>query len=211
MKNRNDESQREPRQSGTHINGPLLVVFEGIDGSGKSTQARLLAERLEKQGVGVVLTSEPSTGTIGKVIRSLRERPSLEEEIQLFTEDRRDHVQTFIRPALERGLVVICDRYIYSSAAYQGARGADPQSIIIRNLSFAPAPDIIFMLDCSIDTCLARISRGRPLGHSLFEIRENLQAVEEIYRGLRDSLIRRIPAEGSIAEIHERVMDALKA
>src|SRR4030042_6942583 len=116
---------------------PLFIVFEGIDGAGKSVQAKMLADHLQAVGIPLVLTAEPSEGPIGRYIRSLKVRPEPVEEERLFTEDRRHHVQNVIIPALRRGATVICDRYIYSSAAYQGARGMDPEKILAENRQFA--------------------------------------------------------------------------
>ncbi len=88
----------------------LFIVFEGIDGSGKTLQARMLASRLERCGVWYLLTAEPSEGPVGRQIRALTFRLSPSEETHLFTADRRDHLERPIMPALARGQIVICDR-----------------------------------------------------------------------------------------------------
>ncbi len=85
----------------------------------------MLANHLASRGVRVLFTAEPSDGPVGVFIKSLKIRAQPEEEARLFTEDRRDHLRRTIVPALEKGITVICDRYVYSSAAYQGARGID--------------------------------------------------------------------------------------
>lgn len=122
----------------------FFIVLEGIDGSGKTTQARWLAEALRQKGYEVVLTREPSDGPLGRRLRrylaASPRRLSSELELAWFLADRRDHVETIIRPALEQGKVVISDRYYYSSAAYQGARGLDPEAILRLNEAFAPGP-----------------------------------------------------------------------
>ena len=115
---------------------PLFIVFEGIDGAGKSTQAGMLADRLRADEIPFILTAEPSDGPTGRLIKSLKVRPNPEEEARLFTEDRRHHVQNVIIPALKEGKTVICDRYVYSSVAYQGARGIDPAEILAENRQF---------------------------------------------------------------------------
>jgi len=186
---------------------PRFVVFEGIDGSGKSTQARMLAQRLEQKGIPVLLTAEPSDGPVGAVIRSLTSRPDPEEEARLFTEDRRDHVQRVIVPALNAGRIVICDRYVYSSAAYQGARGMDPAAVINDNFSFALRPDVTFLLDLPVDLALSRIKAGRHAGFSFFEVREELEKVAGIYQSLNDPTIIRINADDLPENIHEKIVE----
>lgn len=164
----------------------MFIVFEGIDGSGKSTQARLLADKLRVRGLTVVLTSEPSAGPIGKKIRSLVKRLAPAEEVELFTEDRKDHVKRLIRPALQAGHIVLSDRYYYSSAAYQGAAGLDPHQIIRTNRAFAPQPDITFFLDISPAFALDRIAAERREGLSPFETLENLEKVADVYSFIQD-------------------------
>jgi dTMP kinase len=108
------------------IPGGFFIIFEGIDGTGKSTQLHLLAEKLKQLDYAVVSTREPTNGPYGKKIRELfvdRTAATLEEELELFIADRDQHVQEVIAPALADGSIVICDRYYLSTVAYQGARG----------------------------------------------------------------------------------------
>ena len=110
------------------IAGGLFIVIEGIDGTGKSTQLHLLAEKLRQLGYAVVATREPTNGPYGQKIRELfvdRGAVSQEEELELFIADRDQHVKEVIAPALADGCVVICDRYYLSTIAYQGANGMD--------------------------------------------------------------------------------------
>jgi len=184
-----------------------FIVFEGIDGSGKTTQARLLAERLARSNP-VLFTAEPSDGPIGRRIRSMKERLEPLEEARLFTEDRRHHIERVIVPALNEGKVVISDRYVYSSAAYQGARGIPVADILAWNAAFAVAPDAVMLLDLPVDSALERIASNRDK-LSLFEDREYLERVAAIYLSLDDPLIVRIGALGDIKEIHKKIVVAL--
>ncbi len=186
-----------------------FIVFEGIDGTGKSLQAKMLAKRIEDHGTSVLLTSEPSDGPVGHMLRTLVARPDAEEEARLFAEDRAYHLEKIILPALRESRVVICDRYVYSSVAYQGARGVDRRTIFALNGSFAIAPDAILLMEVPLNTALERINRGRVQGPSLFEYRENLERVSAIYSSLEDPLIRRIDGTGDPSEVHDRILNAL--
>lgn len=185
-----------------------FIVFEGIDGSGKSTQARLLADR-SARSVPMLVTAEPSDGPVGRRIRSLRERPEPLEEMRLFIEDRRHHVEHVIKPALAEGRVVICDRYVHSSAAYQGARGIPVGDILARHASFAVAPDVIVLLELEVEYALERIASGRAQA-SFFEDREYLERVADIYSALDDPLIVRVDALGGTGAVHEKIVAALR-
>jgi len=190
-------------------NAPLFIVFEGIDGCGKSTQARMLADRLTKSGVPVLLTAEPSDSPAGLAIKSMKTRPAAEEEVRLFTGDRRHHVKHVIEPALREGRTVVCDRYIYSSVAYQGARGIDRQAIIYMNREFARPADITFLLEIPVEAALSRIASKRPQGFSPFELQEDLMAVNNVYRRLSDPLLYRIDGAHPPDQVHEAVLDIL--
>lgn len=127
----------------------LFIVLEGPDGSGKSTHSKLLANYLESKGLEVVTTAEPTKGPIGQKIREIlngKEHVSAEELTQLFTEDRKEHVDTLIIPALESGKTVICDRFYYSTIAYQSAQGVHEDWISEMN-SFVPEPDLVIVLE----------------------------------------------------------------
>ena len=127
----------------------LFIVIEGIDGTGKSTQSKRLAEWFRSRGREVVLSREPTDGPWGKKLResATTGRLSAEEELECFLNDRREHVEMSIKPALAEGKVVILDRYYFSTMAYQGARGFDPVEIRRRNEAFGRSP--IF---CSFST-----------------------------------------------------------
>ncbi len=145
----------------------LLVTFEGVEGSGKSTQARLLFERLSSGGRDAVLTHEPGGTAVTKQIRALLADPasSLDPtaELLLFLADRAQHVAEVIRPALERGAVVICDRYSDSTMAYQGyGRGHSLDKL--RELNDWAAgglyPDVTIWIDTDIEIGLSRARGG---------------------------------------------------
>ncbi|HBN54534.1 MAG TPA: dTMP kinase, partial [Stenotrophomonas sp.] len=145
-----------------HIPGGLLIAIEGIDGAGKSTLARGLADLLEQAGAGVVLSKEPTDGPWGTRLRASAAtgRLSPEEEVDLLLRDRRQHVEERVVPALERGEVVILDRYFPSMVAYQGAAGLPVDELLHLN-AFAPRPHLLLLLDLPPATGLARIrARG---------------------------------------------------
>jgi dTMP kinase len=137
--------------------------FEGIDGSGKSTQARRLAEVLRQAGHEVVLTREPGGSAGAEEIRRLVlegavDRWSAETEILLFTAARRDHLEKTIRPALERGAVVITDRFADSTRMYQGISRGDLAQVVddLHALMIGVEPDLTFLVDLPAEVGLAR-------------------------------------------------------
>jgi dTMP kinase len=186
-----------------------FIVFEGIDGSGKTTQARMLANHLTSKGVQVILTAEPSEGPVGSYIRSLTNRARPEEEARLFTEDRRDHLERTIIPALTKGFIVICDRYVYSSVAYQGSRGISPKSILADNRRFALPADVTFLIEIDVDLAMKRIGSGRSNTYTPLEIRSDLEKVDSIYKTLVDPCIIRISGANSQDEVHSQILQHL--
>ncbi len=163
----------------------MLIVLEGIDGTGKTTLSRFLAEALRNAGQSVVETREPGDSAAGQELRRLlaqKDRSSTAaEELSLFEEDRREHVQRVVTPALSRGDWVVQDRTFYSTAAYQGARGLDPHEILRRNRALAPEPNLTLLLLLSPEKALERIHANRESASS-FEKLENLREVDRIYR-----------------------------
>ncbi len=154
---------------------PLFVTLEGIDGSGKSTQARRLADALRARGREVVLTREPGGSPGAEEIRALLlegapDRWSPETEILLFTAARRDHLERTIAPALGRGAIVICDRFADSTRMYQGLRGADLRALVDRlhALMIGREPDLTVLIDIDPETGLDR-ARARQGGEDRFE------------------------------------------
>lgn len=185
----------------------VLIAVEGIDGTGKSTQVALLAERLRRAGLAVVATREPTDGRWGRQIRRLfHDRAAFgpEEELRLFIEDRREHVKELIAPALAAGQVVITDRYYYSTAAYQGALGKiDPAAILAMNEEFAPRPDLVLLLTAAPAVGVGRVRDLRRERLNDFEQEESLARVAAIFAGFADPSVVRIDATGDTEAVHQ--------
>ncbi|MBT8036992.1 MAG: dTMP kinase [Verrucomicrobiae bacterium] len=201
-----------PHDQVTHSQGKLIVI-EGIDGTGKSTQASMLAEALRKDGHEVVQSFEPTNGPWGRKLResATSGRLTIKEELDYFLKDRRQHVEQLILPTIQRGGTVVLDRYYFSSMAYQGARGIDPASIRKENEVFAPQPDILLILDLCVDDALARVG-VRDGEANEFEQRESLQFCRDLFLSLKDEdFVRVIDTHGSISEVHQQVMSAINS
>ena len=132
----------------------MFISFEGIDGSGKSTQARMLAERLRADGKSVVLTREPGGSPGAEEIRALvlqgaTDRWSAETELLLFTAARRDHLERVIQPALDQGQIVVCDRFADSTRVYQGVSRGDLREKVdaLHSLMIEREPDVTILID----------------------------------------------------------------
>jgi dTMP kinase len=141
----------------------FFLTFEGIDGAGKSTQARMLAQRLRTLGREVVETREPGGAPGAEEIRRLLvggdpERWSPETEILLFTAARRDHVERVVEPALRRGAVVLCDRFVDSTRAYQGAGAPERRALVdqLHRLAIGLDPDLTLIFDMDPAVALER-------------------------------------------------------
>lgn len=186
----------------------LFIVFEGIDGSGKSTQIRLLADVLKKHGLPVIETYEPTRGQFGQKIRALytdRSTVSSEEELELFIKDRHEHIEKLIAPSLAKGTIVLCDRYFLSSAAYQGAAGLDPDDIISRH-AFAPDPDLAIIIEIDPGQSIQRITEQRGDALNEFEQLESLKKVDGIFKLLDLPYVKRIDGSGSETDVHQQIL-----
>lgn len=189
----------------------MLIAFEGIDGSGKSTQARRFADWVEARGYEVVRSREPTDGPWGKKIRAARftERLSPEDELNAFVEDRKEHVATLIKPALQRGAVVVIDRYYYSTAAYQGARGLDPKALLALNRAFAPRPHVVVLVDVEPKLSVQRIA-ARGEGQDLFETLDALTKVRDAFLSIREPHVVTIDGSGSPDTVFAAVLSAIR-
>ena len=191
-----------------------LIALEGIDGTGKSTQCALLADYLESAGYSVVRLREPTQGVWGQKIRKIltegRGDVTPEEELQYFINDRKEDVEQNITPALEQGKIVLIDRYYYSTAAYQGALGFDPKKIIEDNEAFAPRPNLLFIIQGSLDESFKRIEQGRD-GFSSFEKRDYLEKVQNIFDTFSGDPIRRIDGDQPIEEVQQVLRQEVNA
>lgn len=203
---------RSPDRIGEAMGKGRLVVIEGIDGAGKSTQARRLLRKLRSRGVDAVAFREPTRGPWGRELkRKAKTAGSLtpEEELALFVKDRRENVALNLKPALRAGRVVILDRYYFSTVAYQGAKGLDPGRIRRLNERFAPLPALVFILDLPPKDGLGRIA-GRRTRDVLFERASYLRRVRAIFRRFRGPrfvhLDARKGAEALGREILERTL-----
>ncbi len=170
----------------------ILITFEGGEGSGKSTQIRMLASHLKRRGHSVLVTCEPGGSLLGKQIRRMLlhapHRPSKTAELFLFLADRADHVESILRPTLKRGQTVLCDRYTDSTLAYQGGgRGFPLRTLeaLNRAATGGLTPDLTFLLDVPVEVGLARAGK-RSKGRKDRMERERLN----FHRAVRSTFLR---------------------
>lgn len=190
-----------------------MIVVEGIDGMGKSTQLTELQAFLEGQGYRVRRTKEPTDSDYGREIRRIAQEGRagipLEHELELFLKDRALDVRENIQPALEGGEVVLVDRYFYSNIAYQGALGLDPALIRKANEGF-PVPDLVLMLDAPPTVGIGRIRGGRgEVNNQGYEQEDFLERVRALFRAMPDPNIVRIDATQDLATVTRDVRAAV--
>jgi dTMP kinase len=191
----------------------ILVALEGIDGSGKSTQALALRDRLQTEGFRAVVYREPGDTEYGDKLREIFKHGrsvSPEEEMRLFLEDRRIDVRDNIQPALDSGQVVIMDRYYFSSMAYQGALGLDPEQIRAANEAFAPRPRLTVVLDVAPQASTRRILAARGTQDS-FEGVEYLEKVRALFLSFVSDDVVTIDATGTFEEVQELLWEKVAA
>ena len=199
----------------------LFITFEGIEGCGKTTQLRLLAADLERRGYEVIATREPGGCPIGDAVRRILLDPENNAmvpraELLLYAAGRAQHVEEVIRPALAAGRIVLCDRYIDATAAYQGFGRGLPGEMIdgLNTLAVSGlVPDLTFLLDLPVEEGLGRAverNAATALQEDRFE-RESLkfhQRVREGYLSIarRESRFRIIDAGGTTQQVAARII-----
>ena len=190
----------------------MFIAFEGLDGSGSSTQSKLLAERLEKSGHPVLKTKEPTKDThIGKMIKEILQykwKVSPRTLQLLFTADRSEHLRVKIEPALKNGQVVVTDRYFFSTLAY-GAMDVS-MSWLKTLCKYFRIPDITFLFRLDPQTCIKRIA-GRGSEYELFEQEEKLEKIWKNYEKVAEDYenFYIIDATKTIEEISDEIWEVV--
>jgi dTMP kinase len=188
----------------------IFICVEGLDGCGKTTQAKLLVRSLRRAGWEAVYTAEPSSGKIGRFIKEHclhgAKRGSAVVEALLFAADRFEHVENGVAPALKEGRVVVSDRYVYSSMAYQGASGIDLDWIETLN-RHAVRPHFAIFIDVKPLTVIQRLKPRK----SVMENLETQRKVRDIYVNLvvRGDLIR-VDGNGSRGEVAAAILKVVR-
>jgi dTMP kinase len=199
-----------PMNAQSGLDRGRLIALEGLDGVGKTTQARLLGQHLARLGLPVTLTREPTNGPFGQKIRQIlihgRQGVAPAAELDLFIADRREHVQNVIQPALAAGKTIIADRYYFSSMAYQGALGLDPGDIQRRHVGFAPPPDLIIILEVPLTEVSRRLLHRSQQPRQSFEKIDYLAKVAAIFDQLVSPGLVRVNGLGSEEEVQARIL-----
>lgn len=190
-----------------------FIVVEGLDGSGKSHQIELLVNFLKNKGKDVILTKEPTEDSkagqkIKKVLRKEEELLPLELQ-KLFVEDRKEHLEKKVIPALKEGKFVVSSRYFFSTIAYGGAEGLDVKKLLEMNKDFL-LPDLTIIIDVLPEHCIERIEeRGKP--KEFFEQLQKLEKVGKIYKTFKNMFpnIVVINGEDSVESVFEEVKKAV--
>ena len=194
----------------------MFITFEGVEGSGKSTQAKLLAELLIKMGHKATLTREPGWGKLGELIRrAILDERDLDldpfSELCLFCADRAQHVRDFIKPRLQEGEIVICDRYFDSTVVYQGY-GRKLEKRLVNRIARASTldliPDVTFLLNLPVRAGLSRLqTRGEitKIDEEPLEFHEMIRQGYMLIAKREPGRIRKINADREILEIHEEI------
>jgi dTMP kinase len=186
----------------------MFIVLEGVDGCGKTTQAKLLKKWLEKKGYEVLLTAEPTMSKIGKFIREVLSGASEVDPktlALLFTADRYEHLRNEVEPALSEGKVVISERYYHSTITYQEAQGVERNWLLEMN-KFARKPDITIFLD--IDP---KLGAKRTKTQEIFEKEDFLERVRENYLKFNQEVMKINAQEASIEEVFFQIKEVVNS
>jgi dTMP kinase len=200
-----------------------FITFEGIDGSGKSTQLRMLASALRMRGLEVVVTREPGGTNLGKRLRAAlldtQEQVDPLAELLLYAADRAQHVRTLLRPAIETSHIVLSDRYADATVAYQGAGRGFTVELVAQVVELATGglkPDLTFIFDLSVAECATR-TRRRAGGESAADRLDSEDAA--LYTRVRNAYleiaaaeperVRLVDASASVNETHAQVLELM--
>ena len=197
----------------------LFITFEGIEGSGKTTQIQMLEEVLKKKGIPYITTREPGGTKIAEAIRHILLNPDLKEmrpetELLLYCASRAQHTAELILPALAEGKIVLCDRYFDSTYAYQGAaRDLDEEliNVLTKFSTYGRNPDLTFLLDLPVEIGLARI-KNRNLDRLEQETISFHEKVREQYLSIARKYHSRyivLKGESQPEEIHRQILASL--
>jgi dTMP kinase len=184
----------------------VFICIEGLDGSGKSTHAHRVVRNLNKLGFDAIYTTEPSKGELGQFIRGSvlegKKRVPRVVEAVLFAADRVEHIEKEVKPALEEGKIVVSDRCVYSSLAYQGAAGLDLEWITEINCSALP-PDLAIYIDVPPEVVIKRIRRKK----SVMEHLETQRKVQKVYmKFVDDGKLVSIDGDKTKGEVEQDVL-----
>ncbi len=195
----------------------LFIVFDGLDGSGKGEMIKRLKEYLSKnKKLKILTTKEPTDGEYGKQIKEILKKEKNAKKgaelcLKLFVKDRQEHLKKGIEPFLKQpNSIVICDRYYYSTIAFQHTQGIAIEKIIAENMPFR-TPDITFILDLPADTALERIHK-RGEEKEKFEQLEFMKELRKNFLKLKDELddnIKIIDASKSKEEVFEQIKEEI--
>lgn len=191
-----------------------FIVVEGIDGAGKTTQVGLLESYFQRAGLEVVRSKEPTDGPWGRKIRASATsgRMSLQDELEAFMADRREHVEQLINPSLEQGKTVLVDRYFYSTIAYQGARGADVAELAAIMTKAYPIPDAVLLIDVLPEVGQHRIRTNRGEIPNEFENVNNLAISRQIFLELAKThpVVKTIDGNQVEHEVQKQILEAIR-
>ena len=194
------------------MNRGALIVFEGVDGCGKSTQLERAAVALRARGLDPVVTREPTDGAWGRKIRAMArsgEAVAPETELAWFREDRREHMREVVEPALAAGRVVLSDRSYVSTVAYQGARGLDPLKILEDSEAEFVKPDLVLLFELDPQRAAERIEARGETSEPVFENLPFQERVAAVFAALELDGLVRIDADRGADEIASDVAEAV--